>query len=50
MATYLDEIVAAHRAAAGRDERDLNDLVARAADLPPTRGSPPPCGAASACR
>jgi indole-3-glycerol phosphate synthase len=38
MATYLDGIVAAHRAAAARDTRRLSDLVARAEVLPPTRG------------
>lgn len=36
MATYLDAIVAAHRAAAARDERSLNGLVAEA-----ERGEPP---------
>jgi len=36
--TYLDRIVAAHRAAAARDERSLADLVAAARELPPTRG------------
>jgi indole-3-glycerol phosphate synthase len=38
MATYLDTILAAHRAAAGRDERDLHGLIERAQALPPTRG------------
>jgi indole-3-glycerol phosphate synthase len=38
MATYLDTIVAAHRAAAARDDRSLDDLVARAGSQPPTRG------------
>jgi indole-3-glycerol phosphate synthase len=38
MATYLDTILAAHRAAAARDERVLDDLVAKTADLPPARG------------
>lgn len=38
MATYLDTILAAHRAAAGRDERDLHGLVEQAQALPPTRG------------
>lgn len=38
MATYLDTIVAAHRAAAGRDERSLDDLVDKADRQPPTRG------------
>jgi indole-3-glycerol phosphate synthase len=38
MATYLDTIVAAHRAAAARDERALDALLAEAAGLPPARG------------
>src|SRR5688572_20506198 len=38
MATYLDTIVAAHRATAGRDERSLDDLVEAATACPPTRG------------
>jgi indole-3-glycerol phosphate synthase len=38
MATYLDTILAAHRAAAGRDERDLHGLIEQAQALPPTRG------------
>jgi indole-3-glycerol phosphate synthase len=38
MATYLDTIVAAHRAAAARDERRVDDLLAEASLLPPTRG------------
>jgi indole-3-glycerol phosphate synthase len=38
MATYLDTIIAAHRDAASRDERDLDALVAAAAALPATRG------------
>ena len=38
MATYLDGIVAAHRAAAAHDARSLDDLVAEVAALPPTRG------------
>jgi len=38
MATYLDTIVVAHRAAAARDERSLDDLAARATAMPPTRG------------
>jgi indole-3-glycerol phosphate synthase len=38
MATYLDGIVAAHRAAAAQDARSLDDLVTAAAALPPTRG------------
>src|SRR5438105_2368403 len=38
MATYLDSIVAAHRAAAARDERWLDELVAAASAMPATRG------------
>lgn len=38
MATYLDAIVAAHRAAASRDDRSLDELVAACDGLPPTRG------------
>ena len=38
MATYLDRILAAHRAAAARDRRDLGDLRARAAASGPGRG------------
>ena len=38
MATYLDRILAAHRAAAARDRRDLDDLRARAAASGPGRG------------
>jgi indole-3-glycerol phosphate synthase len=38
MAKYLDGIVAAHRAAAALDERDLDDLCDQAAALAPTRG------------
>jgi indole-3-glycerol phosphate synthase len=38
MTTYLDKILAAHRAAAARDGRDLADLEASARALPPTRG------------
>ena len=38
MATYLDTIVAAHRDATARDGRRLDDLLATAASLPPTRG------------
>lgn len=37
-ATYLDDIVAAHREAAGRDGRDVDALVAAAAAAPPCRG------------
>ena len=38
MATYLDRIVEAHRAAAARDERDLDELAARARAGGPVRG------------
>lgn len=38
MATYLDRILAAHRAAAAADRRDLDMLVAEAAGQPPARG------------
>jgi indole-3-glycerol phosphate synthase len=38
MVTYLDKILAAHRAADGRDGRDRDELRARAAAAPPTRG------------
>ena len=38
MATYLDRILAAHRAAAAVDERDLDELLGLAASMPPTRG------------
>jgi indole-3-glycerol phosphate synthase len=38
MATYLDTIIAAHRASATRDERDLGSLVTAASALPATRG------------
>ncbi|MGH2685129.1 MAG: indole-3-glycerol phosphate synthase TrpC, partial [Actinomycetota bacterium] len=37
MWTYLDRIVAAHRRAAEADERPLDELVARAKDMPPPR-------------
>ena len=36
--TYLDGILAAHRAAAAADERSLGPLLAEAAERPPTRG------------
>lgn len=36
--TYLDRIVAAHRAAATLDFRSLDNLVAQARAMPPTRG------------
>lgn len=38
MATYLDRIVAAHRAAAAEDTRPLSALVAEAEAMAPTRG------------
>jgi indole-3-glycerol phosphate synthase len=38
MATYLDRILAAHRAAAAADERRLEDLVEAARACPPARG------------
>jgi indole-3-glycerol phosphate synthase len=38
MATYLDRILAAHRAAAAGDDRDLAPLVVAARSRPPTRG------------
>ncbi len=38
MATYLDRILAVHRAAAAADQRALGPLVDRAAELPPARG------------
>src|SRR5512132_1002638 len=38
MATYLDRILAAHRAAAAADDRPLAGLVVEARDRPPTRG------------
>jgi indole-3-glycerol phosphate synthase len=38
VATYLDRILAAHRASAAGDDRDLRSLVAAAVALPPTRG------------
>lgn len=38
MATYLDRILAAHRAAAAVDERDLDELLGLAASMPPARG------------
>jgi indole-3-glycerol phosphate synthase len=38
MATYLDTIIAAHRDAASRDERDLGALATAAAAMPAPRG------------
>ncbi len=38
MATYLDKILAAHRAAARADSRDLSRLLAEAKTCPPARG------------
>lgn len=50
MATYLDTIVAAHRAAAERDERSLEDLVDAAGSCLPTRGFGAALGAGSTLR
>jgi indole-3-glycerol phosphate synthase len=36
--TYLDRILERHRVAAAADDRSFDDLLARATDLPPTRG------------
>jgi indole-3-glycerol phosphate synthase len=38
VATYLDRILESHRARARRDQRGLDDLVARAGDTQPARG------------
>lgn len=38
MGTYLDRILAAHRAVASADDRDLDELVDLARAAPPTRG------------
>lgn len=38
MATYLDAILAAHRATAARDRRSTGELAERARALPPARG------------
>jgi indole-3-glycerol phosphate synthase len=38
MATYLDSILAAHRARAAADHRDLDALAGRARSCPPARG------------
>src|SRR5690606_20105620 len=38
MATYLDRILAAHRARAAADDRPVGDLVAEALAQPPARG------------
>src|SRR5215472_13609650 len=38
MATYLDRILVAHRAAAASDRRDLEQLERRAESGPPPRG------------
>lgn len=38
MATYLDRIVAHHRALASEDHRSVVDLIRSCASLPPTRG------------
>ena len=36
MATYLDEILAAHRAAAAEDRRPLDALIERSTSMGPT--------------
>ncbi len=38
MGDYLSDIVAAHRAAAATDERDVDELIATAVRMTPTRG------------
>jgi indole-3-glycerol phosphate synthase len=38
MGNYLADIVAAHRADAALDQRDVDDLIAQAVTMPPTRG------------
>src|SRR4051812_35755443 len=38
MVTYLDNILARHRATAATDERDIDELIAQAAALPSIRG------------
>lgn len=38
MPTYLDRVLAAHRAVAAADQRGLGDLVRRAESCPPARG------------
>jgi len=38
MATYLDKILARHREVAAQDHRPLDDLIAQASAMPPTRG------------
>src|ERR1700689_3791902 len=44
-ATYLDEILAAHRAAAAADRRDVDGLVTEAGRCGPAPGfTPPPRG------
>ena len=40
LTTYLDRILAAHRATAARDDRPLDDLIERASRVPPARGFP----------
>ncbi len=50
MPTYLDRILAAHRAAAARDPRPLDELLAAARDAPPVRGFRPALEAASTQR
>ncbi len=50
MATYLDKIVAHHRARAAADTRDVDDLIAAAMALPATRGFRARLDAESAAR
>ncbi len=38
MATYLDRILERHREVAADDDRSIQELVAQARDMPPTRG------------
>ena len=38
MATYLDKILAAHRAAAAADRRSIDELIAECRELPAARG------------
>ena len=44
MPTYLADILASHRARAAADDRDLGDLVERAASVPAAATSPARCG------
>jgi indole-3-glycerol phosphate synthase len=47
MTTYLDEILARHRAVAAADRRSLDALVSEAREQPPTRGFRSALGASS---